>query len=390
MNPLLRLKEQGQSVWLDFLSREMIDNGHLEKLIKEDGVAGITANPSTFEKAIAESTYYDADIARLNASGVESSNDIYERLATADVRRAADLLQPLYEETRGRDGFVSLEVSPRLAMDTDGTIGEARRLWQMTGRPNVMIKVPGTAPGIPAIRALLGEGINVNITLLFSRRVYEQVLEAYVGALEDRASKAQPVGRIASVASFFVSRIDTAVDKLLAKQINQTTKPGERAERERLRGKIAIANAKQAYQRYHRCFAGQRWLRLAKLGAQRQRLLWASTGTKNPEYGDVLYVEGLIGPDTVNTMPQKTMDAFRDHGKVDETLTKDIDAAPEMLASLDRTGISLEKVTEDLVVDGVRLFSEALDKLLATIADKSRRSLDAGADAVKASRRVSR
>ena len=318
MNRLRELAEKGQSVWLDFLSRDIIANGELRRLIEEDGLAGITSNPSIFEQAIGGSNSYDADIARLLAKENLSVGAIYERLATTDIADAADMLRPLYDKSEGRHGFVSLEVSPYLAMDTAGTIDEARRLWSELHRENVFIKVPATKPGIPAIRTLLAEGINVNITLLFSQRVYEDVVEAFIGALEERVAASQPVNRIASVASFFVSRIDTAVDKLLDQAVGRTTDATERATLEALHGKVAIANAKMAYQRWQQRFSGARWERLRKLGARPQRLLWASTGTKNAAYSDVLYVEDLIGPETVNTMPAKTMDAFRDHGMVRE------------------------------------------------------------------------
>ncbi len=375
MNPLKSLAQEGQSVWLDFLSREIIANGTLEKLIKEDCLAGITSNPSIFEKAIGESNAYDSDIAGLVANGETSVNRIYEQLTTADIIAAADMLRPLYDKGDGRQGFVSLEVSPYLAMDTAGTIAEARRLWATVDRPNIFIKVPATTPGIPAIRKLLAEGINVNITLLFSQHVYEDVVEAFLGALEERAAAGQPVARIASVASFFVSRIDTVADKLLTEAMAATPKSAEHAALEHLRGKVAIANAKLAYQRWQRRFAGPRWERLAKLGARPQQLLWASTGTKDPAYSDVLYVEELIGPETVNTMPEKTMDAFRNHGKVRDSLVEDVAAAAQALAALDRAGISLDKITGDLVADGVTLFCDSFDKLSGAIAGKLRRAL---------------
>jgi transaldolase/glucose-6-phosphate isomerase len=377
MNPLRKLEERGQSVWLDFLSREIIHNGELERLINEDGLAGITANPSIFEKAIGESNFYDADIERLVDAGRRPMTAIYEELAVADIRAAADMLRPVYERTGGRDGFVSLEVSPYLAMDTAATIAEARRLWQAVARENAFIKVPGTGPGLPAVRQLIAEGININITLMFSQRVYEDVVEAYLSALEERVARGAPIDRLASVASFFVSRIDSAVDKLLAKKIETAANDGERATLGDLRGKIAIANAKQAYQRYRRRLAGERWQRLAKLGARAQRLLWASTGTKNPQYSDVLYIEELIGPDTINTMPQKTMDAFRAHGQLRDSLTEDVEAAAETLAALERAGISLDEVTAALVVDGVQLFCDAFDQLLSAIAAKRRLILGA-------------
>jgi transaldolase / glucose-6-phosphate isomerase len=374
MNPLRALAEKGQSVWLDNLSREIITNGELARLIKDDGLAGITSNPTIFEKAIGESAAYDTDIARLAGKGDVSLSAIYERIATADIAAAADLLRPLYDKTESRHGYVSLEVSPYLAMDTAATIEEARRLWAAVGRDNIFIKVPATAAGIPAVRRLLAEGINVNITLLFAQQVYEEVVEAFFAGLEDRVAAKQPIARIASVASFFVSRIDTAVDKLLDQAMQQSSN-AERAALEKLRGKVAVANAKLAYQRWQKRFSGARWERLQQLGARPQQLLWASTGTKNPAYSDVLYVEELIGPETVNTMPEKTMDAFRDHGRVRDTLTADVGAAGQTLAALDGAGISLEGVTTELVADGVRLFAEAFDKLNAALAGKRKRAL---------------
>jgi transaldolase / glucose-6-phosphate isomerase len=375
MNPLRALAEKGQAVWLDYLSREIIRNGGLARLIKEDGLAGITSNPTIFEKAIGESAAYDADIARLVGGGATALSAIYEQLATADIAAAADLLRPLYDQTDGRHGFVSLEVSPYLAMDTAATIEEARRLWAEVARGNIFIKVPATAPGIPAIGQLLAEGINVNITLLFSQQVYEEVVEAFLDALEERVAAARPINRIASVASFFVSRIDTAVDKLVAEAMQRAPGAAERDGLAKLRGKVAIANAKLAYRRWQQRFSGARWERLQQHGARPQQLLWASTGTKNPAYRDVLYVEELIGPETVNTMPEKTMDAFRDHGKVRDTLTADVDAAAQTLAALERAGISLDRVTADLVADGVKLFADAFDKLNAALAGKRNRVL---------------
>jgi transaldolase/glucose-6-phosphate isomerase len=375
INPLVALKERGQSVWLDFLSRAIIRDGHLARLIRDDGLGGVTANPAIFEKAIGESDDYDDAIARLAADTGMSVTAIYEHLAVDDIRAAADLLRPVYDANDGRDGFVSLEVSPYLAMDTAASIAEARRLWDAVARPNLMIKIPGTRPGLPAIRALLADGINVNITLLFSQDRYEEVVDAYLGALEDRATRGQPIDRIASVASFFVSRIDSAVDKLLAERIERARGPDERATLERLRGRVAIANARLAYRRFRSRFSGPRWEKLAERGARPQRLLWASTGTKDPAYSDVLYVEELIGPDTVNTVPEKTMDALRDHGKVRDSLVEDVDAAGQALAALDRTGISLAAVTDDLVTEGVRLFCDAFDRLMGAIAGKRARAL---------------
>jgi transaldolase / glucose-6-phosphate isomerase len=375
MNRLRALAERGQAVWLDFLSREIINNGHLQRLIDDDGLAGVTANPSIFEKAMGESDAYDEGIARLVADSGLAVNALYEKLATADIAAAADMFRPLYDRTEGRHGFVSLEVSPYLAMDTAATMMEARRLWTEVQRENVFIKVPATPPGIPAIRDLLAEGININITLLFSQAVYEEVVEAFFAGLEQRVAKGAPIDRIASVASFFVSRIDTAADKLLDDAATHATNEKERTALRGLRGKVAIANAKLAYRRWQTRFSGPRWERLKKLGARPQQLLWASTGTKNPDYSDVLYIDELIGPETVNTMPEKTMDAFRDHGTVRDTITTDVDQAEAALAALDRAGISLDAVTAKLVTDGVKAFCDSFDKLNGVLAEKRRRFL---------------
>src|SRR5580704_749680 len=379
-NPLLELRDRGQSVWLDFLSRDFLRQGGLERLIEQDGLAGVTSNPAIFEKAIAQSPAYDAQIERAVASGWPSVTAIYEELAIADIRDAADDLRRTYDLTEGADGFVSLEVSPYLANDTAGTIEEARRLWRAVGRENLMIKVPGTPAGLPAIRQLVGEGLNINITLLFSRAVYAEVAEAYLAGLEHLAAAGQPIDRIASVASFFVSRIDTVADKLLGERMAAAANADERRALAALRGKTAIANAKLAYRLYQRLFAGSRWARLRERGARPQRLLWASTSTKNPDYRDVIYAEELIGPDTVDTMPEATMDAFRDHGVVRDALTENATGAEQMLDALERAGISLTKITDDLVVDGVRLFSDAFDKLLGAVAAKRRRMLGDGLD----------
>jgi transaldolase/glucose-6-phosphate isomerase len=375
MNPLRRLADKGQAVWLDALSRDLIASGELARLIRDDGVAGVTSNPAIFEKAIGGSNAYDAEIARVAGGGEVAVGDIYERVATADIAAAADLFRPLYEESRGRDGFVSLEVSPYLAMDTEGTLIEARRLWRAVDRPNIFIKVPATAPSLPAIRRLLAEGINVNITLLFAQAVYRQVIEAYFAALEERAAAGAPIDRIASVASFFVSRIDTAADKLIAEKIARSSDEGDRAALAGLAGKVAIANAKAAYRLYQQWSSGPRWERLAEAGAAPQRLLWASTGTKNPAYSDVLYVEELIGADTVNTMPMPTLDAFRDHGKVRDSLIEDVAGADAVLAALGRAGISLDAITSELAADGVTLFADAFDKLNGALAAKRRAAL---------------
>jgi transaldolase/glucose-6-phosphate isomerase len=370
LNPLERLHDFGQAVWLDFLSRRFLAEGCLKKLIEKDGLTGVTSNPSIFEKAIAGSADYDSS---LKAAESRSDCDVmalYEGLAIEDIQQAADALRPVYEATERRDGYVSLEVSPYLAMSTDGTIAEARRLWRAVGRDNLMIKVPATKPGLPAIRQLIGEGINVNITLLFSQQVYEGVVEAYLAGLEHLVAQGGDPGKIASVASFFVSRIDVAVDSLIEERLRQTNETDQRAALTGLRGKIAIANAKLAYQRYKRLFAGTRWEKLKNKGARVQRLLWASTGTKNPQYSDVLYVEELIAADTVNTVPPATMDAFRDHGKVRPSLADNIGEAEQLMATLDRSGISIDAVTAKLVEEGVQLFADAFDMLLGAVARK--------------------
>ncbi|HXW25686.1 MAG TPA: bifunctional transaldolase/phosoglucose isomerase [Xanthobacteraceae bacterium] len=375
-NPLLGLRDRGQAVWLDFLSRDFLRQGGLDRLIAQDGLAGVTSNPAIFEKAIAQSPAYDEQIERVLAQGWPTVTAIYEELAIADIRDAGDALRRTYDATDGADGFVSLEVSPYLADDTAGTIEEARRLWQAVGRENLMIKVPGTPAGLPAIRQLIGEGLNINITLLFSQDVYAEVAEAYLAGLEHMASEGQPIDRVASVASFFVSRIDTVADKLLTERMAAAA-PDARAALAALRGKTAIANAKLAYRLYHRLFAGPRWAKLKERGARPQRLLWASTSTKNPDYRDVLYAEELIGPETVDTLPEATMDAFRDHGRVRDSLREDVAGAERMLAALERAGVSLTQITADLVVDGVRLFSDAFDKLLGAVAAKRARMLGA-------------
>jgi transaldolase / glucose-6-phosphate isomerase len=370
MNALKALQDRGQAVWLDFLSRGFVAKGGLKRLVDEDGLRGVTSNPSIFEQAIANSDEYDDAVARMLLERDRSAGELFERLAVEDIQKATDVLRPVFEATHGADGFVSIEVSPYLAMDTEGTIAEAKRLWREVGRKNVMIKVPATPEGLPAIRDLIADGININITLLFARQVYEQVVEAYLAGLEALAAKGGDVARIASVASFFVSRIDTAVDKLLDEKIARANDPDEKKRLDALKGKTAIANAKLAYQIYLQRFSGARWEALKKAGAKPQRLLWASTGTKNKAYSDVLYVEELIGPDTVNTMPVATMDAFRDHGKPRDSLMDNPAEAQRMLGELARAGISLDHVTERLVEDGVRLFADAADKLLAAVARK--------------------
>ncbi|MGQ9897763.1 MAG: bifunctional transaldolase/phosoglucose isomerase [Acidobacteriota bacterium] len=367
MNPLQALREQGQSPWLDYIRRSLLTSGELRRLRDEDGLMGVTSNPAIFEKAITGSQDYTAALTALESEHLDAMA-LYERLAIEDIQQAADILKPVYEETQGRDGYVSLEVSPYLAKDTEGTIAEARRLWQAVHRPNLMIKVPATPEGLPAIQTLLSEGINVNVTLLFAQAAYCQVAEAYLAGLEALAAAGGDLRRVASVASFFVSRIDSLVDAKLEAKLKAGE--GDRVVLESLRGKVAIANAKLAYQAYKKIFAGERWEKLVASGARTQRLLWASTGTKNPQYSDVLYVEELIGPDTVNTLPPTTWEAFRDHGRVRPTLESGIDAAHDTLETLARVGISLTEVTDTLLVEAVRLFAEPFDKLLNALDKK--------------------
>ena len=371
-NPLKTLHEYGQSVWLDFLSRDLLRSGELKRLIAEDGLRGMTSNPSIFEKAIGHGEDYDAQIAELETSGDLDPGTLFERLAVTDIQTAADALRPVYDQTQGRDGYVSIEVSPYLAMQTEATIEEARRLWREIGRDNLMVKIPATQPGLPAIRAMIAEGININITLLFSQKVYAQVADAYISGLEEYVRKGGDPHKVASVASFFVSRIDTLVDEALDKKIAAANDPAEKARLKGLQGKVAIANAKLAYQMYQRVFNDERWQRLAQHGAQTQRLLWASTGTKNKAYSDVLYVEELIGSDTINTMPPATMDAFRDHGRLRASLEEDIPGAETVMATLEEAGISIDEITARLVEDGVRLFAEAADNLYAAVQKKRR------------------
>jgi len=366
-NPLESLHDHGQAVWLDFLARRFITEGGLKKLVEGDGLTGVTSNPTIFNKAIAGSADYDSS---LKTAGDFDIMTLYERLAIEDIQHAADVLRPAYEATKRADGYVSLEVSPYLAMSTEATVAEARRLSNAVSRDNVMIKVPATKPGLPAIRQLIGEGINVNITLLFSQQVYEEVVEAYLAGVEHLVAQGGDPSKIASVASFFVSRIDQSVDKLIDECLRQTNDADKRADLTGLRGKIAIANAKLAYQRYKRLFAGARWEKLRAEGARVQRLLWASTGTKNPAYSDVLYIEGLIAPETISTMPPATMDAFRDHGRVQPTLEENIEQARQVMATLEKSGISIDSVTAKLVEEGVQIFADAFDKLLDAVARK--------------------
>jgi transaldolase/glucose-6-phosphate isomerase len=374
-NPLRALELFGQSVWLDYIRRSLITSGELRRLIEEDGLRGVTSNPAIFEKAISGSSDYSDLLGGPGARGREA-RDLYESLAVRDVQEAADALRPVYEETARRDGYVSLEVSPLLAYDTHGTLEEARRLWRAVGRENLMIKVPATPEGIPAIAQLIGEGINVNTTLLFAREVYEQVAEAYISGLERWVAGGGDAARVAGVASFFISRIDTAVDAVVAERLAGAPPAREQALLRSLAGQVAIANAKLTYQRYHELFGGARWWALAERGAQTQRLLWASTGTKNPSYRDVIYVEELIGPDTVDTMPPATLDAFRDHGRPHASLVEGVDAAGDTMATVAELGISMKEISERLLSDGVRLFADAFQKLLAAV-DQQRRQAGA-------------
>jgi transaldolase / glucose-6-phosphate isomerase len=366
-NPLKDLLKFGQSVWLDYIRRDLITSGELKRLIDEDGLRGMTSNPAIFEKAVAGSTDY-ADILRsLRGRNDFDAKACYEIIAIRDIQDAADLLRPVYDESKRRDGYISLEVSPYLARDTQGTLLEARRLWKSVNRPNIMIKVPGTAEGIPAFQQLISEGININVTLLFSQKVYQQVAEAYIRGLEKFDANGGDVSRIASVASFFISRIDNSVDAEVSIRSKSASSPQETQKLKGLLGKVAIANGKLAYQRYLKIFSGPGWEKLKSEGAQTQRVLWASTSTKNPAYPDILYVQEMIGPDTVNTIPPATFDAFRDHGQPRETLTEDVDGARQAMSNLADLGISIDKVTAQLTADGVRLFEEAFDKLLAAV-----------------------
>ena len=366
-NPLKDLLKFGQSVWLDYIRRDLITSGELKRLITEDGLRGMTSNPAIFEKAIAGSTDYADILTKLKDRPDLDAKARYEAIAIRDIQDAADLLRPVYQESNLRDGYVSLEVSPYLARDTQGTLEEARRLWKAVDRPNIMIKVPGTAEGIPAFEQLISEGINVNVTLLFSQEVYQQVAEAYIRGLEKFAASGGDVKRIASVASFFISRIDNSVDAEVSTKL-KTVKDGQQEKKLKgLLGKVAIANGKLAYQRYLNIFSGPQWDKLRSKGGQTQRVLWASTSTKNPAYPDILYVQEMIGPDTVNTIPPATFDAFRDHGQPRETLTEGVDEAKQVMQDLASVGISIDKITDQLTDDGVRLFEEAFDKLLAAV-----------------------
>jgi transaldolase len=369
-NPLKDLLKFGQSVWLDYIRRDLFTTGELKQLIEEDGLRGMTSNPAIFEKAIADSTLYADMLKQLSSRTDLDAKGRYEILAIRDIQAAADALRPVYDATKRRDGYVSLEVSPYLARDTEGTLLEARRLWKAVGRENVMIKVPGTTEGIPAFQQLISEGININVTLLFAQEVYEKVAEAYIAGVEQLAARGGDVSRVASVASFFISRIDSSVDAIIAARLKTARDAGENSDLQNVLGKVAIANGKQTYQTYLKIFGSDRWKKLAARGAQTQRVLWASTSTKNPSYSDVMYVEELIGPDTVNTIPPATLDAYRDHGQPRASLIEDVESANRTMATLANLGISIKEVTDKLTDDGVRLFAEAFDKLLKAV-DKS-------------------
>lgn len=364
MGRLNDLAALGQAIWLDFVARDFLNDGGLKKLVDEDGVTGVTSNPTIFQQAMGQGTAYDASLAEYDkAHPGAAALDRYEYLAVEDIKAAADTLRPVYDRLNGKDGYVSLEVSPYVANDTDATIAEAKKLWAAVDRPNLMIKIPGTPAGVPAIAATIDSGISVNVTLLFSQEAYQAVALAYVEGLEQRVARGEPIDRVASVASFFVSRIDSKIDKKIEDGVG-----GDEAKA--LKGKVAIANAKLAYAWYQEFIASDRWQALAAKGAQPQRLLWASTGVKNPDYPDTLYIDTLIGPDTVNTVPPKTLDAFRERGTAAVTLTQDVDGARKVLADADRLGLDLPGVTEELASEGVASFSKSFDELLGSIQAK--------------------
>ena len=373
-NPLKDLRQYGQSVWLDYIRRNLLTSGDLKKLIDDDGLMGMTSNPAIFEKAIAAGTDYNDFLASLDSKSDLDAKGRFELLAIRDIQDAADILRPVYQSTKRRDGYVSLEVSPYLGHDTNGTIAEARRLWKAVDRENVMIKVPGTTEGIPAIEQLISDGLNINVTLLFAQEVYERVAEAYIKGLEKRVAAGGDISHIASVASFFISRIDTLVDSIAEDRLKKTNDPAQKKLLESILGKVAIANGKLTYQAYERIFSGPRWQALAAKGAQTQRVLWASTSTKNPKYRDVMYVEELIGPDTVNTIPPATLDAFRDHGKLRKSLSEDVDGAKKTMDDLAKSGISMKQVTDQLTDEGVKLFADAFDKLLGAVEKNTKRA----------------
>jgi transaldolase len=368
-NPLLELQKFGQSVWYDNIDRAQLASGQFKRMLEEDGIVGVTANPTIFEKSISAGHAYDEQMNQLISEG-KSTNEIYEALIIQDIRSVADLLRPIYDRTNRKDGYVSLEVSPDLAHDTNGTIAEVRRFWKMVDRPNLMIKIPATPEGIPAIQQALTDGINVNITLIFALESYKQVANAYLNALENRYNQEQDISHIASVASFFVSRVDTLVDKMLDDKIKGTSDPGQQQKFKSLEGKAAIANARIVYQEFKRIFGSERFLALQEHGAHVQRPLWASTSTKNPAYRDVLYAEELIGPDTVDTMPLETIEKFSDHGNVGLTIDKDLPRAHAELDALEQVGISYNQVTQQLLDEGVQKFADSFHQLFQGIDSK--------------------
>jgi transaldolase len=370
MNRIEQLTALGQSIWLDFIERRMVQSGELARLV-EQGVRGVTSNPTIFQQAIAKSDAYNDELTQL-AGGQADAKSIFETLAVADIQAAADVLRPVYDAAGGHDGFVSLEVAPTLAHDTEGTIAEARRLHAAVNRPNLMIKVPATRAGLPAIRQLIADGICVNVTLIFSLDRYAAVKEAFMQGIDERVALGKPVDKVASVASFFVSRVDVAVDALLDKLAQQH--PGEAKHLRSLQGKAAVANSKLAYRQFEEAFGTPRWQNLAAAGARVQRPLWASTSTKNPAYPDLIYVDTLIGPHTVNTMPPQTLQAFADHGTPQRTVDQGLDQARADLAALAAAGISLDQVTEELEADGVKKFADSFEQLLGTI-DERRKQL---------------
>jgi transaldolase len=362
-NPLKGLLTYGQSPWMDYVRRDLLTGGGLKKMIDEDGLRGMTSNPTIFEKAISAGDYYKDILESPEAKKLDAKG-VFEKIAIRDVQDACDIFKGVYADSQQKDGFVSLEVSPLLAADAQGTMEEARRLWKAVNHANLMIKVPGTKECVPAIRTLLEEGININITLLFAQSAYEAVAEAFLAALEARVKKGQDISKVASVASFFVSRIDTLIDGQIEEKLKTEKDAAKRDLLSAVEGKVAIANAKLTYKKYEELFGGARWKALASKGAQVQRLLWASTSVKNKKYRDVMYVEELIGADTVDTIPPATFDAFRDHGELRKSLTENVDDAAKVMGNLEKAGISMKEVTEKLVVDGVKLFADAFKQLL--------------------------
>ena len=367
-NPLRKLREIGQSVWLDNLSRHLMNSGELKRLIAEDGLTGITSNPTIFQKAISGSKDYDASLKSLLQKGIGDEKELFLDLAIEDIAQAADMLWPVYQRSGGKDGFVSIEVSPNLSYDPEKTVAEAKRLFSTIGKKNILIKVPGTKQGLPAIEQLTAEGVNVNVTLLFSGKRYEEVAEVYIRGLEKRARKEQPIHEITSVASFFVSRVDTLTDKLLEARISSASTDTKKQEIKNLLGKAAVANARLAYQKYKSIFSQKRFLVLK--GANVQRILWGSTGTKNPSYSDIKYVQELIGPDSINTLPEATLMAFKDHGRVQITIGDHLEDAARLFAELKAVGVDINQVTEQLENEGVKLFSDSFSLLLKEIAEK--------------------